>query len=245
MATLLELEHITAGYGEEIIFRDVSLVVEKGAFIGVIGPNGGGKTTLVKIILGLLKPIQGSIRSYLETEIGYLPQNNPIDRKFPITVREVVMSGLISKDKFFVRFDREHRKKAESIMERMGILHLRNKSVGMISGGQLQRALLGRAIISDPHLLVLDEPGTFVDNRFEKDLYELLVELNNTVTIMMVSHDVGTISAYVKSIVCINRNLHYHRSNIITPEQLAQYNCPIQLITHGDVPHTVLSSHKD
>jgi zinc transport system ATP-binding protein len=125
----------------------------------------------------------------------------------------------------------------------MGVAHLRDKSIGQLSGGQMQRVFLGRAIISEPRLLILDEPNTFVDNKFEHDLYELLHQLNHKMAILMVSHDVGTITTHVKTIACVNRNLHYHKSNIITQSQLTAYNCPIQLITHGDVPHTVLGEH--
>ena len=107
----------------------------------------------------------------------------------------------------------------------------------------MQRALLCRALISDPKLLILDEPTNFVDNKFEKELYEILASLNDRMAIVMVSHDLGTITSYVKSIVCVNRTVHRHNTNNITPEQLANYNCPIQLITHGDVPHTVLKRH--
>src|SRR5690606_16857785 len=141
------------------------------------------------------------------------------------------------------RFTRSDKARAMEILEMMGIAHLRKKSIGELSGGQMQRAFLGRAIISEPRLLILDEPNTFVDNKFEHDLYELLSHLNEKMAIMMVSHDVGTITTYVKTIACVNRNLHYHRSNIITQSQLAAYNCPIQLITHGEVPHTVLGEH--
>jgi zinc transport system ATP-binding protein len=125
----------------------------------------------------------------------------------------------------------------------MGITHLSGRNVGDLSGGQMQRVLLARAIVSDPGILILDEPNTFVDNSFEHDLYELLRILNQKMAILMVSHDVGTITSYVKTIACVNRNLHYHKSNIITQSQLEAYNCPIQLITHGNVPHTVLGDH--
>jgi zinc transport system ATP-binding protein len=120
---------------------------------------------------------------------------------------------------------------------------LGDSALSELSGGQLQRVFLGRAIIGNPRLLLLDEPGNFVDSTFENDFYEKLKELNERMTILMVSHDIGIISSHVKSYACINRGLHYHPSSEITNEQLLAYGCPIQLITHGDVPHTVLKYH--
>lgn len=246
MAEILELQHVSAGYDGEMVLKDVSFSISELDFIGVIGPNGGGKTTLVKLILGLIKPLQGNIVFHDPGErnlIGYLPQVSQTDKKFPITVMEVILSGLMSVKQGFRAYHRSDRARALEILELMGISHLQKKSIGDLSGGQMQRVYLGRAIIANPKLLILDEPNTFVDNKFEHDLYELLGELNKTMAILMVSHDVGTITSIVKTIACVNRNLHYHRSNIITQSQLAAYNCPIQLITHGEVPHTVLGEH--
>lgn len=247
MSIILKLKDITAMYGKEVALHSVDLEVHENDFIGVIGPNGGGKTTLIKLMTGLLKPVSGSISFASEkksTHIGYLPQQSFIDNKFPISVLEIVLSGLMSGSKGFKLFNSFDKKKAKKVLEQMGIADMADRSVKELSGGQLQRALIGRALISSPKLLILDEPGTYVDNRFESDLYELLKELNKTMAIVMVSHDVGTISYLVKTIACVNKTLHYHRSNIITEEQLASYNCPLQIITHGDVPHTVLQKHE-
>jgi zinc transport system ATP-binding protein len=137
----------------------------------------------------------------------------------------------------------DNKTKCLTVLHELGIENLASKLVGELSGGQMQKVFLGRALISNPKLLILDEPDTYVDSRFENELYQKLKELNNRMAILLVSHDVGTISAHVKSIACVSRELHYHPSNIISPEQLASYNCPIQIITHGDVPHTVLGSH--
>ena len=243
---IVELIGVSAGYSEEIILRDINLLVNPNDFIGIIGPNGGGKTTLVKIILGLIKPVKGEIRWQTDNDlihVGYLPQTTRNDKQFPVSVKEVVLSGLMSSKNFIGQYNRKDREKVIEVLELMGISHLANKNVGDLSGGQMQRVFLGRAIVSEPQLLILDEPNTFVDNRFEHDLYELLKDLNNKMAILMVSHDVGTITSYVKTIACVNRNLHYHQSNIITQSQLEAYNCPIQLITHGHVPHTVLGDH--
>jgi zinc transport system ATP-binding protein len=250
MSKILEIKDISAGYAEEIILRDVNLVVNDHDFIGIIGPNGGGKTTLLKVILGLIKPYRGSVKFFDSTGskpgnlIGYLPQINQIDLRFPISVLDVVLSGLMSNEGLFSRYSGKLKKHAEQLLRQMGIYDLRGKTIGGLSGGQLQRVYLCRAIVSSPRLLMLDEPNTFVDTRFETDFYEILKDLNKEMAIIVVSHDVGTISWYVKTIACVNRNLHYHPTNVITPEQLASYNCPIQVITHGDIPHTVLATHK-
>jgi zinc transport system ATP-binding protein len=247
MPKILEISSASAGYNEDIILKDVNLEIFDNDFIGVIGPNGGGKTTLLKLLLGELTPIKGKVTYYStsanETLFGYLPQSVSIDKKFPITVLEVVLSGLMSKKGVAGRYTASDKKLALEMLDKIGIANLRNCTIGELSGGQLQRTFLSRALVSHPRLLILDEPNTFVDNKFEKELYELLKELNKDMAIVMVSHDLGTITSYVKTIACVNRNLHYHPSNSITSEQLAAYDCPIQIIAHGPVPHTVLGKH--
>lgn len=243
---LVKLESVNAGYGEEPVLIDIDFEIYKQDFIGIIGPNGGGKTTLLKVILGILKPYSGTVEYNLSRKIksiGYLPQFNQVDEQFPITVLDVVLSGLMLKNRVITRYTKRDKKKAESMLERMGILDLKNKTIGELSGGQMQRVFLSRAIISKPEMLILDEPNTYVDSKFEGELYEILRELNDEMAILLVTHDLGTITSYVKTIACVNRELHYHRSNVITEKQLSAYNCPIQLITHGEVPHTVLKKH--
>ncbi len=250
MGRIVELKNVSAGYAGEIVLREVSLVVNDNDFIGIIGPNGGGKTTLLRVILGLVRPYRGSViffngNAHVSGDIiGYLPQISRIDARFPISVTDVVLSGLMSKQGIPGRYSGKQKKLAEELLARMGIYGIRKKVIGELSGGQLQRVYLCRAIISSPRLLMLDEPNTFVDTRFETDFYGILKELNKDMAIIVVSHDVGTITWYVKTIACVNGNLHYHPYSTITQDQLAAYNCPIQIITHGDVPHTVLETHK-
>ena len=250
MVPLIEIRHLTVGYEENIILSDVSLTIHDKDFIGVIGPNGGGKTTLLKAILGLLQPFRGEVIFHdCMTEgnhhrIGYLPQINNIDRKFPISVSEVVKSGLMSKKMIIKKYALKDLEYAGELMNEMGIYEIRNKAIGELSGGQIQRTLLCRALVNHPKLLVLDEPNTYVDNRFEKELYEKLRRFNESIAILLVSHDIGTISTYVKSIACVNHSLHYHPGNKITPELMEAYECPIQIITHGKIPHTVLHQHE-
>ena len=265
---LIEIKNLSAGYDSRTVLRNVNLTVYDRDFLGIIGPNGGGKTTLIKCILGLLKPTAGEIlysdkrfvasdkqrgtaqRPALTTnrsvlKMGYLPQYNSIDRKFPITVEEVILSGLSSQKSLIPRFPATHREKARQVIARMGLEGLEKRAIGALSGGQLQRALLGRAIISDPALVVLDEPSTYIDKRFEARLYELLAEINHDCAIVLVSHDIGTVLQQVKSIACVNETLDYHPDTGVSEEWLERnFNCPIELLGHGALPHRILAEHK-
>jgi zinc transport system ATP-binding protein len=248
MARLFEMHSLSASYGTEKVLKDVNLYVNENDFIGVIGPNGGGKTTLLKIILGLLKPSEGTIifnNDILNgNRIGYLPQISTGDINYPVTVTDIVLSGLMIRKGLITRMNSNDKDKAALVINELGLSDLAGSTINELSGGQMQRVFLGRAIIGDPKLLLLDEPGNFVDTTFENDFYEKLRGLNSRMAILMVSHDVGTISSHIKSFACVNRTLHYHPSHEITNEDLLAYGCPIQLITHGEVPHTVLKIHK-
>lgn len=245
---LVSLRNVSAAYDGFTALENVDLDIFEDDFLGIIGPNGGGKTTLVNTIVGML-PHTGTIQLSPELFdgrkrlIGYMPQQTRFDRAFPISVRETVLSGLQSEHGFVSRYTKNDRRRADELIEMAGLQAIAGKQIGEISGGQLQRTLLCRAIIMQPRLLILDEPANFVDNRFENELYTMLKELNSRMAIVMVSHDIGTITSVVKSIVCVNRTVHRHNSNIITEEQLLNYDCPIQIISHGAVPHTVLGHH--
>lgn len=249
MKKLVEVKDITAGYNGLIALNHVNLSVNSNDFIGVIGPNGGGKTTLLKVILGLVKPFEGRIEYNLSDgenriNIGYLPQQFSADKRFPISVEQVVLSGLLKRGDIMRSYAGKERDEVTEVLKKMGITGLRRKSFGELSGGETQRTLLARAIISSPKLLLLDEPNTYVDQVFESELFNILEELNHKMAIVAVSHDAGMISSYVKTIACVNKELHYHPSNEINNEILKAYNCPIDLITHGTVPHRVLKDHK-
>ena len=245
---LVSLCDVSVAYDGCEALQHVDLEIDSTDFLGVIGPNGGGKTTLVRAILGTV-PYRGTIRyapelyDGSERLIGYMPQLTAFDREFPISVEEVVLSGLQGRRGFRSRYTREDRAKVRSLLDETGIGELARRPIGAVSGGQMQRALRCRAIVSDPKLLILDEPTNFVDNRFEHELYRTLQALNRRMAIVVVSHDIGTITSIVREIVCVNRTVHRHRSNRITAEQLQNYNCPIQLLSHGPVPHTVLAHH--
>ncbi|PKP27738.1 MAG: zinc ABC transporter ATP-binding protein [Bacteroidetes bacterium HGW-Bacteroidetes-22] len=244
---LLQLKDLGAGYNGRAVLHDVNLTVRANDFIGVIGPNGGGKTTLLKVITGLLSPITGSIiygpMLANGRRIGYLPQMHQYDRNFPILVRDVVLSGGMGQRRLINPFNRDDRKQALELMAMTGLSQLQNHPIGDLSGGQAQRVFLCRALMNDPALLILDEPANFVDAGFEAELYEILHDLNKKMAIIMVTHDLGIITPYVKTIACVNGDLHYHPSSEITQDLLATYRCPIELITHGTVPHRVLKTH--
>lgn len=245
MEEIVELKNIAAAYDGVTVLHDVNLTIREKDFIGIIGPNGGGKTTLLKVTLGLLKPTKGEVvyHGAKHSLFGYLPQNNRFDARFPISVREVVLSGLLSEKGIFQKYTRQDKDKADELLALYGMGDFRKRPIGELSGGQMQRVFLCRAIISSPRILILDEPSTYVDSKFEQEFYSLLNDLNRRMSIVMVSHDLGTICSYVKTIACVNRTLHYHNSNLITPEQMQLYNCPIELVTHGTVPHRVLLNH--
>ena len=247
MSLILEVKNLYASYDRSYVLENINLEVFPNDFIGIIGPNGGGKTTLVKILTGLIKPVKGKVNYYSsdnnKLNIGYLPQVRETDNKFPISVLDVILSGLMQQLKGRSRFNKKEKNIARDLLSTLRISELWKKPVGELSGGQAQRVFLGRALISSPELLILDEPDTFVDSNFENELYQLLQEINKKTAIIIVTHDVGTIVSYVRNIACVNKTLHYHPSNEITNELLQSYNCPIDLVTHGTVPHRVLHKH--
>lgn len=230
--SIVSLKNVTVKYGSYTAIESANLEIFEGDFIGIIGPNGGGKTTLIKTILGSV-PYSGEITlsptlfDNGRRLIGYLPQQTTFDRQFPIPVIEVVLSGLQSQKGFSRRYKTAERNKALQLLDNMGISSIADRQIGEISGGQMQRVLLCRAIIAEPKLLILDEPTNFVDKRFESELYDILRELNKQMTIVMVSHDVHNISSAVKSIVCVNRTIHRHNTNTLSSKELNDY-CFVQ-----------------
>ena len=245
---IITLRNVGVNYEQSIALEDVNLDIFDDDFIGIIGPNGGGKTSLVKAIMGVV-PHSGEIefapalRRKNHLKIGYMPQVSQFDTRFPISIEEVVLSGLQSEKGFFGRYTHADRQRATELLKQMGIDQIASRPIGEVSGGQLQRALLCRAIIAEPKLLILDEPTNFVDNNFEREFYALVKQLHERMAVMIVSHDVGTITSLVNAIICVNRHVHRHDSNILTEEQLRNYDCPIQVVSHGHIPHTVLEHH--
>lgn len=202
---LISLEGVSMVREGKSILRDVSLDVRRGDFMAITGPNGGGKTTLLRIILGLLKPTRGSVAIDKNLTIGYLPQKNMIDSHFPITVDEVVEQGLLR-----VRsLDREKkRNKAKRALELVGMESRASQPIGQLSGGQLQRTLFARAIVSDPQLLVLDEPLSYLDKKFEHKIYDILADLSKSTTILLVSHEMSTIADMANRHLIVDGSIH-------------------------------------
>ena len=212
--SIIEIQNLGVAYDKHFVLHDISFAISPNDYIGIIGPNGGGKTTLIRCILRLMKPtvgtiVYGSVRTPGSfPTIGYLPQYNRIDPKFPITVEETVLSGLGGRKPLISRYTAEEREMARRTLKRMELEGLEQRPIGALSGGQLQRTLLGRAIIAQPEVLILDEPGTYIDKRFETHFYPLLDEINRTCAIVLVSHDIGTLLRKAKTVVGINRTLY-------------------------------------
>lgn len=247
---IIQIRNVDVAYSDNIVLRDINLTVYKHDFLGVIGPNGGGKTTLVRTILGLEKLVKGCItflrdgKEVTDIKMGYLPQAGKIDKSFPISVYDVVLSGF--KKDTWLGYSRNQHKKVCNILERMGLEDFAKRSIGELSGGQLQRTLLSRALVSSPEVLILDEPDTYIDQKTKVNLYSLLEEVNKESAIILISHDSGAVLQNVRSIACVNGTLHYHPYAELPDGWLDdKMECPIDLIGHGKHPHRVLRNHEE
>jgi zinc transport system ATP-binding protein len=247
----IELDHVWFSYeGKEEVLIDVNLSLRKGEFLGIIGPNGGGKTTLLKLMLGILKPDRGKI-SLLGQEVakaagrvGYVPQGTDFSRHFPVSVMDVALMGRLGRSRLGRRYSDEDRRVVRRVLEGVGMWELRSRPIGQLSGGQRQRVLIARALATEPEILFLDEPAAGVDTGFQIDLYDFLKRLNEKVTIVVVTHDIGVVSSHMKSIACVNRHFVFHEGGQISQQMLDMaYPCPVDLIAHG-LPHRVLHTHE-
>jgi zinc transport system ATP-binding protein len=241
MTAVISVSGVTFSYGGPMVLEDVHLDVADGEFLGVVGPNAGGKSTLLKLMLGLLEPTTGSIEvggrdpSEGSRMIGYVPQYPPFARDFPITVEQTVLLGRLGTARVLGGYSRPDRNIADRVMAETEIFNIRGRRLNTLSGGQLQRVLLARALASEPRILMLDEPTANIDVRMESDIFELLRRLNQRATIIVVSHDIGFISQYVGRVACVNRTLICHST-------LAIDGKVIQELYGGDV-HMVEHSH--
>jgi zinc transport system ATP-binding protein len=220
---VVKLSSVSFQYDEKVVLEDVSLTLERGDFIGIVGPNGSGKSTLMKLILGLLQPAKGTVELFGQplhkfrdwTKIGYVAQQVAHGAGgFPATVREVVASGLVGKVGMFRRLQSRHHEKVREAVERVGLMEKLDQRIGSLSGGQLQRVFIARALVAEPELLILDEPTVGVDQESIEQFYELLRSLKeeNGLTMMIVSHDVGVMTQWVNKVACLQRNIHFHGS---------------------------------
>ncbi|MEA1960463.1 MAG: ABC transporter ATP-binding protein [Bacillota bacterium] len=246
----LHMDSLGVRYGSICALHDINLEIDDGDFLGIIGPNGGGKSTLLKAILGLVEPSHGEIKVFDQNPlisrkaIGYVPQAASIDRQFPISVREAVLMGRLSGQRsFFHRYSKQDKEIAHYYMKELEILDLADRQIGQLSGGQFQRVLIARALSVKPRMLLLDEPTASLDAASSSHIYSLLQQLNKELTIILVTHDTLAVSSYVKSIACINHTLYYHGEPNLNNDLVMQlYGCPVDLIAHG-VPHRVLGEH--
>ncbi len=239
MKTVIDIKDLTFSYGKFPALTNVTMEIDKQDFTAIIGPNGGGKTTLIKLILGFLKPDTGKITIFGKdpeqslAKFGYVPQFLDIDNNFPISVIDVVTGGLLRSFSFFPWNRKEMKEAARESLARMDVLDLEDSVFGKLSGGQKQRVLIARAVVSEPEILVLDEPTTSVDSRIEKDIYELLKTLNKKMTIILVTHDLGFISRYINRILCVNKSVGVHSPETIDDKVIREtYNSPMNVIFH-------------
>lgn len=249
---LVDIQHIYAGYNGEDVLKDINLAIQPDDFIGLIGPNGGGKTTLLKVILGLLEPRKGTVQVMGQSPeqgrrfIGYVPQYTIFDSDFPIRVRDVVRMGRLGPNRLFKPYTADDDAIVAERLAWVELSDLADRSLKELSGGQRQRVYIARSLASEPRLLLLDEPTISVDTEARAHIFDLLHEINlRGVTILLISHDLNVISRYVKTIGCLNRTLYYHGEKQVTAEMLQSgYNCPVDLIAHG-LPHRVLAEHEE
>jgi zinc transport system ATP-binding protein len=225
--------------GRPAVLEDVTLDVPAGEFLGLVGPNGGGKSTLLKLMLGLLEPERGSVRIFgrrpreAHALLGYVPQFRTFTRDFPISVEKAVLQGRLGHSRRLFGYGRVDREVARRAMNDVGIVDLAGRPLGTLSGGQVQRVLIARALACEPRILLLDEPTANVDARVETSLFDLLRELNRTLTIVVVSHDVGFISDYVGRVACLNKRLVCHETSALSGDVIAEmYGGGAHMIHH-------------
>jgi len=250
-APIVEIRDLAFAYNGETVLQGVNLDIPEGAFMAVIGPNGGGKTTLLKLMLGILKPDRGTVRIFgtqpreAASRIGYVPQDIHVNRWFPISVQDVVRMGRVRSGGGWRHFSKKDMAIVQQSLVQVEMWSLRFRRMDELSGGQRQRVFLARALVSKPEILFLDEPMSNVDTKGQTDFYDYLLELNRTVTIVVVSHDAMILSSHAKSVACVNRQLFFHNAPEITKDMLEMaYHCPVELIGHG-LPHRVLPEHRE
>ena len=251
MKTVLNIKNLSVFYKENQALKNINLEVKEKDFLGIIGPNGGGKTTLIKAMLGMLPNHKGEVELFGKKiknykNVGYVPQISNLEKDFPITVLEVVMTAFVNYGlKPFKKYTEEEKNVAIKKLKLVGIEHLKEKQISELSGGEFQRLLIARALACDSSILILDEPTANVDPSSRDIIYKLLEKLNKDITIIMVTHDLLAISEVVKNIACLNVELVYHGKPSLTENIIEKlYGCPVDLVAHG-VAHRVLKEHGD
>ncbi len=246
---IIQFKNVFFSYGKTPVLENINFLVEKNEFVALMGPNGGGKSTMLKIMLGLMNPDQGQVSVFgkeaktQRKKIGYLAQYSHFDFSFPINVFDLVLMGCYRCIGCY--YNKQDRQSAMEALEKVQMAPLYKRHISELSGGQLQRVLIARAIIKKPLLLLLDEPMSSVDPQVQQSIYELLSELNKDMAIILITHDTSVVSHRIGSVACLNRNLYYHGPAEGSLGKLAQaYECPVEVISHG-IPHRVLEEHAD
>ena len=238
-APAIELDRVSFAYDGAAVLEDVTLSLDARDFASIVGPNGGGKTTLLKLFLGLLRPTAGRVRVFGTTpqdarpRIGYLPQHATLDPLFPVSVLDVVLMGRLARAWPIGPFRARDRGKALDALAEVGLAPLRARPFAALSGGQRQRVLIARALSSEPDLLLLDEPTASLDVAVESDFYELLKRLNERLGVVLVSHDLGFVSHYVRRVVCVKRTVAVHPTSEVTGELIREvYGMDVRMVRH-------------
>ena len=236
----ISIRNLSFAYGGTPALGNIQLDIAQGDFVGIVGPNGGGKSTLLKLMLGLLQPDSGEMLVFGQAprrsveRIGYVPQYANFAKDFPISVWETVLLGRLTPRRWFGGHSQQDKQLAEQALRETEIWELRERPIGALSGGQLQRVLMARALASQPDILLLDEPTASVDVRAEKTIFELLRHFNQRMTIVVVSHDVGFISDYVNRVACLNRQLVCHAVDQVNAHELEYlYGKHVHQLTHS------------
>ena len=233
MNNILEIKNLSFFYNKSKVLENINLDIKKDDFIAIIGPNGGGKSTLLKLILGLLKPKTGEIKStYDKNSIGYVPQNTNLNINFPITSLEVVLMGHIGGKKPLFGYSKDELNCAKNSLEKVGMLDFSNIKIGNLSGGQRQRVFIARALCANPKIMLLDEPTASIDVQGQAEVYELLKQLNKTMCIVVVSHDISVLLNYAKNVAHVNKNLVYHTLDNLQKnvESKNDHLCEVELL---------------
>jgi len=235
----IEIQDLWYSYTGPPVLREVTLRIERRELVCVVGPNGGGKTTLVKLMLALLRPDRGTIRilgrspENARARVGYMPQHARFDPRFPVSVMDVVLMGRLSPASALGPHRRADKQAAADALGEVGLADLRNRSFNELSGGQRQRVLIARSLVSDPELLLLDEPTANLDVAVEREFHELLRRLAERLTVVLVSHDVGFVSEVVGKVVCVNGTVAVHPTASLTGDLMRDlYGLDVRLIRH-------------
>lgn len=246
---IISIKNVGVSFGGVTVLEDITMSIADNDFLAIIGPNGSGKTTLLKVILGLVKPDTGTVEVFGMPPaegrklVGYLPQKTSFDPSFPINVFDVVLMGRYRG--LFKRYTDADRKLAEEALAMVGMSGQRDRQIGELSGGQMKRAFIARALVKEPRLLILDEPMASIDPEMQKSFYDMLSELRKSMAVVLVTHDVGVISVHVDQIACVSKRIFYHGSAEEGFDEIEKaYKCPVDLIAHG-VPHRVFRGHEE